>query len=155
MDDNLGTLVDLTWKLLLVLALAVLAARALRWLSHPAGAPETLLRVVARLPIGPQQSLLLIAVGKKRLLVGQSAQQLTLLAELADEDLPVLADALPDPLLYRTTLIDRIRARLEIPRLQRVQETRSPTELPDRRTPVPCDRDSIPEALPRTAEEPR
>ncbi len=118
MDNELGTLVDLTWKLLLVLGLAVLATRALRWLSVTPRAPDRVLQVIARLPIGPQQSLVLIRVGKKRLLVGQSAQQLTLLADLADEDLTVLADE-PTDAPRQDKLIDRIRAHLQSARLHR------------------------------------
>jgi len=85
--SDLGTILDLSWKLLLVLGLAVLAIRALRWLSNPQMAPDSVLKLVVRLPVGPQQSLLLVAVGKKRLLVGQSPQQLVFLSELAEEDL--------------------------------------------------------------------
>jgi len=86
-SSDVWALFDLGWKLLLVLGLAVLSARVLRWLSGPSLAPASLLRVLARLPLGPQQSIVLIAVGKKRLLVGQTPQRLTLLAELDDEDL--------------------------------------------------------------------
>ena len=85
----------MTWKLLLVLGLAVLAARAVRWLSSPGLAPDSLLRVLARLPVGPQQTLILVVVGKKRLLVGQSSQQLTLLTELAEEDLVITSEDRP------------------------------------------------------------
>ena len=85
--SDLGTILDLSWKLLLVLGLAVLAIRALRWLSNPQTAATSVLKLVVRLPVGPQQSLLLVAVGKTRLLVGQSSQQLAFLCELAPEDL--------------------------------------------------------------------
>lgn len=88
LGNEFGPLFDLAWKLLLVLGLAVLSTRALKWLSNPSVAPDSLLKVLARLPIGPQQTLVLVAVGKKRLLVGQTAQQITLLAELAEDDLP-------------------------------------------------------------------
>ena len=87
MGNEFGPLFDLAWKLLLVLGLAVLSTRALKWLGNPAVAPDSVLRALARLPIGPQQTLVLVAVGKKRLLIGQTAQQITLLAELSDEDL--------------------------------------------------------------------
>lgn len=140
MDNELGTLIDLTWKLLLVLGLAVLATRALRWLSIPTRAPDRLLRVIARLPIGPQQSLVLIAVGRRRLLVGQSTQQLTLLAELGEEDLALLADAPPDA-SRPGTLTDRIRAYLESPRLQRVRPSSALAGPPGRPSAVPLGRD--------------
>lgn len=97
MGNEFSVFFDLAWKLLLVLGLAVLAMRALKWLSSPSMAPESLLKILARLPIGPQQTLVLVAVGKKRILVGQTSQQLTLLAELAAEDLPSEDDGLPAP----------------------------------------------------------
>jgi flagellar biogenesis protein FliO len=85
--SDVGTILDLSWKLLLVLGLAVLAMRALRWLSNPPTRSDSALKLLVRLPIGPQQSLLLVAVGKKRILIGQSPQQVVLLSELALEDL--------------------------------------------------------------------
>lgn len=88
MSGDLGALLDLSWKLLLVLGLAVLATRALRWMSSPSMAPSSVLKLVARLPVGPQQSITLLAVGSKRIVVGVTAQQITLLAELTSDDLP-------------------------------------------------------------------
>ncbi|MGH2458594.1 MAG: FliO/MopB family protein [Chloroflexota bacterium] len=93
MGNEFGPLFDLAWKLLLVIGLAVLSTRALKWLSNPSVAPDSLLKILARLPIGPQQTLVLAAVGKKRILIGQTAQQLTLLAELAEDDLPAEAES--------------------------------------------------------------
>lgn len=87
MGNELGQMFDLAWKLLLVLGLAVLALRGLRWLSSPAVGSKSPLQMLSRLPVGPQQAVVLIAVGKKRLLLGQSPQQVTLLAELSEEDL--------------------------------------------------------------------
>lgn len=97
LGTDFGYFFDLTWKLLLVLGLAVLAIRGLKWLSTPALAPASLLKVLARLPIGPQQSLVLVSVGKKRILVGQTAQQITLLADLAADDLDVELDGAIEP----------------------------------------------------------
>ncbi len=87
MGSDVGTLLDLGWKLLLVLGLAVVAMRALRWLSSPVLNPDGPLKVVARLPIGPQQTVVVVSVGSKRLLLGQSPNQLTLLTELDAADL--------------------------------------------------------------------
>ncbi len=93
MGNEFGPLFDLAWKLLLVLGLVVLSTRALKWLSSPSLAPDSLLKIRARLPVGPQQTLVLVAVGRKRILVGQTSQQLTLLAELTEDDLPAEPDA--------------------------------------------------------------
>ncbi|MBX6771197.1 MAG: flagellar biosynthetic protein FliO [Chloroflexi bacterium] len=90
MGNELAVLLDLAWKLLLVLALAFLATRLLRWLSSPTLTATSLLAILARQPIGAQQALLLVAVGKKRLLLGQTARQITLLAEIDAEDLLAL-----------------------------------------------------------------
>jgi flagellar biogenesis protein FliO len=95
MGDNVGALLDLAWKLALVLGLAVLALRALRWLSTPTASrgPLTLL---ARVPTGPQQALLLVGLGERLLLIGQSPQQLSLLCELTSGELG-LAPGAPGP----------------------------------------------------------
>lgn len=93
MGNELAVLLDLAWKLLLVLALAFLATRLLRWLSSPTLTATSLLAILARQPIGAQQALLLVAVGKKRLLLGQTARQITLLAEIDADDLLAPDDA--------------------------------------------------------------
>lgn len=91
MGNELSIVFDLGWKLLLVLILAFLSTRLLRWLSSPTLAPASVLTILARQPIGAQQTLLLVAVGKKRLLLGQTPRQITLLAEIAESDLPLPA----------------------------------------------------------------
>ena len=87
MGNELVAIFDISWKLLLVLGLAVLATRGLRWLSTPAHGAPSPLKVVARLPIGPQQAIVLIAVGPRRLLIGQTPQQITLLGEVGADEL--------------------------------------------------------------------
>jgi flagellar biosynthetic protein FliO len=87
-----GALLDLTWKLLLVVGLAVLAARLLRWMSNPVPALGGTLQVLARVGLGSQQNLVLVGIGPKRLLLGVTPQQITVLAELTVDDLPVDAN---------------------------------------------------------------
>lgn len=93
MNTDLGTILDLTWKLLLVLGLAVLAMRGLRWLSTPNPGAASSMRVLGRVGLGSQQSLVLLSVGSKRLVLGVTPQQITLLTELSPADLP---EAAPD-----------------------------------------------------------
>src|SRR5258708_33117771 len=95
MGTDVASLLDLGWKLLVVLGLAVVAMRALRWLSSPTLNGNTLLRVVSRLPIGPQQSVLIVAAGRKTLLIGQSPNALTVLAELDPEMTDAKSDSHP------------------------------------------------------------
>lgn len=110
MLTDLGSVLDLTWKLLLVLGLAVIAARALRWMSSPAAAPAGTLTILARLGVGSQQSLVLLRAGEKRLVLGVTPQQITFLAELNAEDL-----AEPGPVEatspWSNTLVQRLSGR--------------------------------------------
>lgn len=94
MTNDLGAILDLTWKLLLVLGLAVLATRALRWIGNPTAAPDAHLKILARLGVGAQQSVILVGIGSKRLVLGVTSQQISVLAELT-------ADELPDVLVER------------------------------------------------------
>lgn len=91
MNTDLGTILDLTWKLLLVLGLAVLAMRGLRWLSNPNPGAASAMQVLGRVGLGSQQSLVLLGVGSKRLVLGVTPQQITLLTELSPADLPEAA----------------------------------------------------------------
>ena len=141
MFADLGAAFDLIWKLLLVLGLAVIATRGLRWLSAPQTGPNSPVRMIARLPVGPQQTVVLVAVGSRRLLIGQSPQQLTVLADLAGEDLDAALSAATesaasDPGRQVASLLTAaIRSDLVVSWQRRLREHL----LSSRRTPSPPD----------------
>jgi|GEM_PF-3770551 len=108
---DVGAIFDLTWKLLLVLGLAILATRALRWLSTPGSAAGGALDILGRVAVGPQQSVVLLRVGKRRLLIGHTSQQITLLADLSADDLAIDENAEQSVARNQITLSD-LRSRL-------------------------------------------
>ncbi len=82
--------------LLLVLALVPLALWCWRRVQRLAPAPAGLpLSVLAQLPLGPRERIVVVQAGAQVLIVGCSAQQITLLSQLSAESLAVapVADA--------------------------------------------------------------
>jgi len=80
---------SLAWSFLMLLLVVALIPAAL-WLVkrvqtlQPAGAPRQL-EVLAQLPVGPRERVLLVRVQERCLVLGATAQQITLLGEA---DLP-------------------------------------------------------------------
>lgn len=105
-----GALAQLALSLAVVVALIV----ALAWLARrlriaPAGG-EGALRVLAQLPVGPRERVLLLAVGDRQALVGVSSAGVTSLALL---DARVEAVARPAAPAGEPPLAERVRAMLD------------------------------------------
>lgn len=92
-----GELVSLAWRLGLVIAIIAVSIVGLRWWGRKAAGPRSttgFLRVIDTLAISNGRTIHLVALGDRVIAVGATAQQLTLLNELSeDEALRVLADS--------------------------------------------------------------
>lgn len=92
-----GELVSLAWRLGLVIVIIAVSIVGLRWWGQKAAGPRSttgFLRVIDTLAISNGRTIHLVALGDRVIAVGATAQQLTLLNELSeDEALRVLADA--------------------------------------------------------------
>lgn len=92
-----GELVSLAWRLGLVIVIIAVSIVGLRWWGRKAAGPRSttgFLRVVDTLAISNGRTIHLVALGDRVIAVGATAQQLTLLNELSeDEALRVLAEA--------------------------------------------------------------
>ena len=99
--DGLSSLFSLLWLLVCVLAVIVLA-----WLftKYVAGRGGTLgvsggserFRVLSRLPLGREQSAVLVKAGEKYLLLGVTPSEITLLKELTPEEAEAVYTLPPD-----------------------------------------------------------
>ena len=76
-----SNLVAVAW-----IALAVALAGLAYWLRRGTRAGHAGWRVIAKLPVEPRRSLLLVAVGDRRLLMSSGEQGLSLLTELSAQD---------------------------------------------------------------------
>jgi flagellar protein FliO/FliZ len=92
-----GELVSLAWRLALVVVIIAVSIAGLRWWGRKASGPKSttgFLRVVDTLAISNGRTIHLVALGDRVIAVGATAQQLTLLNELhEDEAARVFADA--------------------------------------------------------------
>lgn len=92
-----GELVSLAWRLALVIVIIVVSIAGLRWWGKKQSGPKSttgFLRVVDTLAVGNGRTIHLVALGERVIAVGATAQQLTLLNELTeDEAARVFADA--------------------------------------------------------------
>lgn len=92
-----GELVSLAWRLALVIVIIVVSIAGLRWWGKKQSGPKSttgFLRVVDTLAVGNGRTIHLVALGERVIAVGATAQQLTLLNELSeDEATRVFADA--------------------------------------------------------------
>jgi flagellar biogenesis protein FliO len=92
-----GELVSLAWRLALVIIIIAVSIVGLRWWGRKAAGPRSttgFLRVIDTLAISNGRTIHLVALGDRVIAVGATAQQLTLLNELSqDEALRVLADS--------------------------------------------------------------
>ena len=87
--DGLSSLFSLIWMLVCVLAVVVLAYLFTRYVAGRGGAigvgvsgGSERFQVLARLPLGREQSAVLVKAGEKYLLLGVTASQITVLKEL-------------------------------------------------------------------------
>lgn len=84
-----GEVFSLIWRLGLVLLVLGACIAGLRWWSKRAAGPRSTtgyLRIVDTLPIQGGRSVHLVAIGERVIVVGATAQQLSYLAELKDEE---------------------------------------------------------------------
>ncbi len=84
-----GEAVSLAWRLLLVAVIIGAAVFGLRWWGKRAASPRSVsgfLRVVDTLAISNGRSIHLVALGDRVIAIGATANQLTLLSELLDEE---------------------------------------------------------------------
>jgi flagellar biogenesis protein FliO len=84
-----GELASLAWRLALVLVVIGVSIAALRWWGRRAASPRSpsgFLRVVDTLAISNGRSIHLVALGERVIAVGATANQLTLLSELMDDE---------------------------------------------------------------------
>lgn len=92
-----GDIVSLAWRLALVVVIIAVSIAGLRWWGRKAAGPRSttgFLRVVDTLAISNGRTIHLVALGDRVIAVGATAQQLTLLNELSeDEATRILADA--------------------------------------------------------------
>ena len=99
--DGLSSLFSLIWMLVCVLVIIVLAYLFTRYvagrggtLGVPGGSER--FRVLARLPLGREQSAVLVKAGEKYLLLGVAASEITLLKELTQEEAEAVYALPPD-----------------------------------------------------------
>jgi flagellar protein FliO/FliZ len=84
-----GEAVSLIWRLVLVAVIIGVAVIGLRWWGKRAASPRSVsgfLRVVDTLAISNGRSIHLVALGDRVIAIGATANQLTLLSELLDEE---------------------------------------------------------------------
>lgn len=99
--DGLGSLFSLIWLLVCVLVIVVLAYLFTKYVAGrggtigvPGGSDR--FRVLARLPLGREQSAVLVKAGEKYLLMGVTASEITVLKELTPEEAEAVYALPPD-----------------------------------------------------------
>ena len=99
--DGLDALISLIWLLVCVLAIVVLAWLFTRYVAGrggtigmPGGSER--FKVLARLPLGREQSAVLVKAGEKYLLLGVTASGITVLKELTQEEAEAVYALPPD-----------------------------------------------------------
>ncbi|MGE0600536.1 MAG: flagellar biosynthetic protein FliO [Dehalococcoidia bacterium] len=84
-----GQLVSLAWRLALVIIIIAVSIAGLRWWGRKTQGPKSttgFLRVVDTLSISNGRTIHLVALGDRVIAVGATAQQLTLLNELTEDE---------------------------------------------------------------------
>ncbi|MGE3076065.1 MAG: flagellar biosynthetic protein FliO [Dehalococcoidia bacterium] len=84
-----GQLISLAWRLLLVIIIIAVSIAGLRWWGRKTQGPKSttgFLRVVDTLSISNGRTIHLVALGDRVIAVGATAQQLTLLNELTEDE---------------------------------------------------------------------
>ena len=99
--DGLSSLVSLIWLLVCVLAIVVLAFLFTKYVAGRGGTVgasggSKRFKVLARLPLGREQSAVLVKAGEKYLLLGVTASQVTVLKELTPEEAEAVYALPPD-----------------------------------------------------------
>lgn len=100
--DGLSSLFSLIWLLVCVVVVIVLAYLFTRFLAGRGGGMMGLpggsgrFKVLARLPLGREQSAALVKAGERYFLLGVAPSGITLLAELTAEEAEAMAPPAPD-----------------------------------------------------------
>ena len=100
--DGLGSLLSLVWLLVCVLAVVVLAYLFTKYIAGRGLGPMGLsgggehFRVLERLPMGREQSVALVQAGERYFLLGVTASNVSLIAELTQEEARALRPPRPD-----------------------------------------------------------
>ena len=99
--DGLASLFSLIWLLVCVLVIVVLAYLFTKYVAGRGGAigapgGSERFRVLARLPLGREQSAVLVKAGEKYLLMGVTASEITVLKELTPEEAEAVYALPPD-----------------------------------------------------------
>ncbi len=112
-----GQLVSLAWRLALVVVIIAVSIVGLRWWGKRTAGPRSttgFIRVIDTLAIGTGRTIHLVAMGDRVIAIGATAQQLTFLNELREEDaagiLTRTAQAAEQPLAnFATELFQSMR----------------------------------------------
>ncbi len=94
-ESPIVTALSFISKLILVLGLAyvtILGLKKVTGMKSAAGASHSCIRVVENSSLGANRTLHLVEVGSKKLLVASTPSQITLITELAAEDVPSSTD---------------------------------------------------------------
>ena len=99
--DGLSSLFSLIWLLVCVLVIVVLAYLFTKYVAGRGGmvgvsGGSERFRVLARLPLGREQSAVLVKAGEKYLLLGVTASEITVLKELTPEEAEAVYAISPD-----------------------------------------------------------
>jgi flagellar biogenesis protein FliO len=93
-----GEAFSLAWRLALVAVIIAVSIAGLRWWGKRTSGPRSVtgfIRVIDTLAISNGRTIHLVALGDRVIAVGATAQQLTLLNELSDEEAAAVLAALP------------------------------------------------------------
>jgi len=92
--DSSGSVLQMIFGLVLVLAMMVGGLWLLKRLTMPRGTAAGLMRVVAGAAVGPRERVVLVEVGSKWLVLGVAPGEVSMLAEVPPQDIPAApADA--------------------------------------------------------------
>ena len=99
--DGLSSLFSLIWLLVCVLVVVVLAWLATRYVAGRGGmigasGGSERFKVLSRLPLGREQSAVLVKAGEKYLLLGVTPSEITVLKELTQEEAEAVYALPPD-----------------------------------------------------------
>ena len=98
--DGLGSLFSLIWLLVCVLAIIVLAFLFTKYVAGRGGmirgGGSERFKVLSRLPLGREQSAVLVKAGEKYLLLGVTTSKITVLKELTPEEAEAVYVLPPD-----------------------------------------------------------
>ncbi len=95
-----GQAVSLAWRLLLVAIIIAVSIFGLRWWGKKTSGPRSgtgFLRILDTLAISNGRTIHLVAVGDRVIAVGATAQQISFLNELTDDEATHLFESIPKP----------------------------------------------------------